>query len=71
MPFELRGTGDVLKLLQEQIDAVRGTTGKPERAKGIAQLAVVASKALELNQLTSRIEALEAILKQRNEASTP
>lgn len=65
-PFKLGGPGDVLALLGEQIEAVRATPTTPaERARGIAPLAALSLKALELYQLTARLEALEASLKKR------
>src|SRR5262249_8563473 len=65
-PFELDGPGDLLTLLAEQIDAVRATPTTPaERARAVVPLAAVALKALELNQLAARVEALEEVLKQR------
>jgi hypothetical protein len=62
--FRLRTAQDLVDLVQEQIDAVRrDEVARPiERARCIVGLVSVALRTLEQRDLTSRIEALEAIL---------
>src|SRR5262245_48021888 len=58
-PLTLDKPGDLLAILGEQIDAVRGApTTTADRARSIGQLAGIALKAFELNQLAQRVEAL-------------
>ncbi len=68
LPFRLKTAADVLALLQEQVEAVRGEqeAGTLEKARAIGYLAGIALKAIEAGNLAARIEALEAVLKQRN-----
>ena len=69
--FRLRRAVDVLELIEEQVDAVRGETeaGTLEKARCIGYLSGVALKAIEAGNLASRLEALEAALKQRRRES--
>jgi hypothetical protein len=64
--FRLRTAQDLVDLMKEQIDAVRrDQVASPiEKARCIGALVSVALRTLEQRDLTSRIEALEAILKQ-------
>jgi hypothetical protein len=64
--FRLRTAQDLADLIEEQIDAVRrDQAARPiEKARCIGALVSVALRTLEQRDLTSRIEALEAILNQ-------
>jgi hypothetical protein len=64
--FRLQTAEDLVDLLQEQIDAVRqDPVARPiEKARCIGGLVGVALRTLEQRDLTSRIEALEAVLSQ-------
>jgi hypothetical protein len=64
---------DVIDLLQEQIAAVRADAeaGPLEKARIIGQLAGLTLKAIEAGNVAARVEALEAVLKQRNEKGWP
>jgi hypothetical protein len=68
--FRLRTAQDLVDLVQEQIDAVRrDPAARPiEKARCIGALVSVALRSLEQRDLTSRIEALEAILNQPERA---
>jgi hypothetical protein len=68
VPFRLQTAQDVIDLLQEQVEAVRAEreAGTLEKARTVGYLAGVALKAIEAGNLAARIEALEAVLKQRN-----
>lgn len=68
MPFRLQTAQDVIDLLQEQVAAVRAdeAAGTLEKARTVGYLAGIALKAIEAGNLAARIEALEAVLKQRN-----
>ncbi len=67
LPFRLKTAADVLKLLEEQIAAVRGdqVAGTLEKARCIGYLAAVTLKAIEAGDLAARLEAVEAVLKAR------
>jgi hypothetical protein len=71
LPFRLQTAQDVIDLLQEQIEAVRGEqeAGTLEKARTIGFLAGVALRAIEAGNLAARIEMLELILKQRKTES--
>jgi hypothetical protein len=60
---------DVIDLLQEQIEAVRTDVEASalEKARIIGHLAGLALKAIEAGNIAARLEALEAVLKQRND----
>ena len=66
--FRLKTAADVLQLLEEQVEAVRGDrqAGTLEKARTVGFLAGVALRAIEAGNLAARIEMLEAVLKQRN-----
>ena len=57
----------MLKLLEEQVAAVRGEehAGTLEKARCVGYLAGVALKAIEAGDLAARVEAVEAVLKGR------
>jgi hypothetical protein len=69
LPFRLKTAADVLKLLEEQVEAVRAEqeVGTLEKARVVGYLAGVALKAIEAGNLAARIEMLEAVLKHRKE----
>jgi hypothetical protein len=62
--FRLRTTQDLVDLMEQQIEAVRADPAARaiEKARCLAFLAGVSLRTLEQRDLTSRIEALEAIL---------
>jgi hypothetical protein len=66
----LKTARDVLALLEEQIDAVRGEpdAGTLEKARTIGFLAGVALRAVEVADLSARVEAVERVLKGRRKA---
>jgi hypothetical protein len=63
--FRLSTAQDLIGLLEEQIDAVRRdpALGTVERARCVGTLINVGLRALEQRDLTTRIEALEGVLK--------
>ena len=69
--FRLKTATDVLELIGEQIDDVRQDkeAKKLEKARCIGYLAGIALKAIEAGNVAGRIEALEAVLKQRKETA--
>ena len=71
LPFRLKTAADVLKLLEEQVAAVRGESnaGTLEKARCVGYLAGVTLKAIEAGDLAARLEAVEAVLKGRRAAS--
>ena len=68
-----RGRGDVLDLLEEQIEAVRGDqeAGILEKARCIGFLAGVSLKAIDAGNLAARVEMLESVLRQPNGQNLP
>ena len=71
LPFRLKTAADVLKLLEEQVAAVRDDpeTGTLERARCVGYLVGVALKAIEAGDLAARLEAVESVLKARRAVS--
>lgn len=71
--FRLQTAQDVVDLLQEQIETVRADVeASPlEKARIIGHLAGLALKAIEAGNVAARLEALEAVLKQRKENGRP
>jgi hypothetical protein len=67
-PQPLHGVADLVRLLHEQMEAVRadGAATPLERARVIGSLAGQARRAIEIGQLVARVEMLETVLKQRN-----
>jgi hypothetical protein len=67
-PFRLQTAQDVIDLLEEQIEAVRTDVEASalKRAQMIGKLASIALKAIEVGNLAARLEAMEAVLKQRH-----
>jgi hypothetical protein len=68
VPQPLRGAGDIIRLLHEQVEAVRadGVATPLERARVLGYLAGLARQAIETGELAARLEMLEAVLKQRH-----
>ena len=68
LPFRLQTAADVLDLLAEQVQAVRTEkdAGTLEKARAVGYLAAICLRAIEAGDLAARLEAVEAILKQRN-----
>lgn len=70
LPFRLKAAEDVLRLIEEQVNAVREDkeAGTLEKARVIGYLASIALKAVEVANLEARIEVLEqALERQRGE----
>ena len=70
VPFRLKTAADVIALLEEQIGAVREDpdAGTLEKARCVGYLAGISLRAIEAGDLAARLEALEAILKERKKA---
>ena len=70
VPFRLKTAADVIGLLEEQIAAVRDEpeASTLEKARCIGYLAGISLRAIEAGDLAARLEALEAILKERKKA---
>lgn len=70
-PVHLKTVADVLALLEEQVEAVRGDdeAGPLQRARIVGYLAGIALRAIETGNLAVRIEMLEMVLKQRDGAA--
>ena len=67
LPFRLKTVHDVLTLIEEQVNAVReeSEAGTLEKARAIGYLAGIALKAVEVADLSGRVEALEQVLRRR------
>lgn len=67
--FRLKTARDVLELIAEQVAAVRAETeaGTLEKARVVGYLAGIALRAVEVADLSDRLEAVEKVLKQRKE----
>jgi ribosome modulation factor len=67
LPLRLRTARDVLALIEEQVNAVRDEpeAGTLEKARAVGYLAGIALKAVEVADLSARVEAVERILKRR------
>jgi hypothetical protein len=67
LAFRLQTAADVLELLAEQVQAVRDEkdAGTLEKARTVGYLAAIALRAIEAGDMAARLEALEAVLKQR------
>ena len=67
LPFRLKTAHDVLTLIEEQVNAVReeSEAGTLEKARAIGYLAGIALKAVEVADLSGRVEALEQVLRRR------
>jgi hypothetical protein len=68
----LKAAADVLALLADQVEAVLEDRdiGTVERARTVGYLASVSLRAIEAGDLAARIEALEAMLKQRKRTAS-
>jgi putative ABC transport system permease protein len=68
LEFRLQTAADVMALLEEQVNAVRSEPEAKalEKARTVGYLAGIALKAIEAGNMAARLEALEAVLKQRN-----
>ena len=67
LSFRLKTAQDVLTLIEEQVNAVREEpeAGTLEKARAVGYLAGVALRAVEVADLSARVEAVERILKRR------
>ena len=67
-PKQLQTVQDVIDVLQEQVEALRAEpwVDTVDRARAIGYLAGIALRAIEAGNTAARLEALEAVLKQRN-----
>src|SRR5215212_8161107 len=67
IPFRLKTAYDVLALLEDQVVAVRDEpeAGTLEKARVLGYLAGIALKAVEVAELSGRVEAMERVLKSR------
>jgi len=67
VPVRIQTAKDILALLAEQLAAVRADpeAGALQKARTIGYLAGIALKAVEIADLTARVEELERILKER------
>jgi len=70
LPFRLKTAQDVLALIEEQVNAVREEpeAGTLEKARAIGYLAGIALKAVEVADLSGRVEAVEQVLRRRKAA---
>jgi hypothetical protein len=70
LPFRLKTAQDVLTLIEEQVNAVREEpeAGTLEKARAVGYLAGIALKAVEVADLSARLEAVEQVLKRRKAA---
>jgi hypothetical protein len=66
-PVRVQCARDLLRLLEEQLNALRqdGALSTLERARGIGALAGVALRAIETADLEDRVQSLERVLAQR------
>jgi hypothetical protein len=65
---KVKDCGDVVALISETINHVRKGTIDPRVANAVGYLANVLIKALEQDELETRIERLEALLETRSQA---
>jgi hypothetical protein len=72
LEFRLRTASDVLDLLEEQVDAVVKDANSTalEKARCIGFLCGVTLRAIEAGELAARLEAVEAVLKNRKNGET-
>ena len=70
LPMRLKTAQDVLALIEEQVNAARNESeaGTMQKARTIGYLAGIALKAVEVADLSARVEALERVLKRRGRA---
>jgi hypothetical protein len=69
--FRLKTARDVLALIEEQVQAVRGDEklATTERARTIGYLAGLALRAVEVTDLSERMEAVERVLSPRKDGA--
>ncbi len=67
LEFRLRTASEVLDLLEEQVNAVvkDADSSALEKARCVGYLASICLKAIEAGDVSARLEALEAVLKNR------
>ena len=67
LSFRLKTAQDVLGCLEEQLNLVRQEpeAGTLEKARAVGYLAGIALKAVEVADLSGRVEALEQVLRRR------
>jgi hypothetical protein len=70
LPFRLKTAYDVLALIEEQVNAVREEpeAGTLEKARAVGYLAGIALRAVEVADLSGRVEAMERVIKSRKKA---
>ena len=70
LPFRLKTARDVLALIEEQVNAVREEpeAGTLEKARAVGYLAGIALKAVEVADMSARLEAVEQVLRRRKAA---
>lgn len=67
--LRVRTAADLLLILDEQLTLVRAARLPVlDKARGVGFLCGVALKAIEAKNVVARLEAIEAVLKQRSEA---
>ena len=64
-PVEIKNPEDVVKLLEETINGIRGGSIPPNVANTIAYICSHALKAIELSKYADKIESIERILMER------
>jgi ribosome modulation factor len=67
LPFRLRTARDVLPLIEEQLNAIRDESEADTlaKARAVGYLAGITLRAVEVADLSTRVEALERVLKRR------
>ncbi len=70
LPMRLKTARDVLALIEEQVNTVRDEpeAGTLEKARTVGYLAGIALKAVEVADLSARVEAVERVLRGRRKA---
>lgn len=70
-PLRLRTPDDVLRALEESLNAVRAdlVAGPQVKGRTVAYLLSVGLKAIEVGTLAARVEMLETVLKQRERSA--
>ena len=68
-PRQLKTAQDVIDLLHEQVEMLRGVrwANAVQKARAIGYLAGIARKAIETGTLAERLEILDIVLRQRKE----
>src|SRR3712207_77858 len=70
LPLRVRTAQDVLALIEEQVNAVRDEPEAKtlEKARAVGYLAGIALRAVEVADLSARVEAVERVLRGRRKA---